>query len=277
MEKLVREKLLRLNLLLALAVVIAPAFACNGSSGDRADTLAPVPPAIVERTLLKLSDPQDYEGLVQQLTASGMREPCAAYWAGVTALSSGDHNVAHSYFEYVLSSEVQEQFRISARMGIGDVRYAQGSYVEAFATYEEILPRTTAHARFLCLARICAASWRIGQRDTAERWLAVIRTEYRTLGEYFPDCDSVAARLDMNVLRNQRFGLQLGYFRRKTHADALVQRMEEEGFAVRTKVSEGGFRVFLGPFEGRQTAKRAAEKVRKTGHDCFLRPWDELE
>ena len=277
MEKLVREKLLRLTAILALAVIFAPALACNGQSKGRTDSLAPVPPALVERTLLKLSDPQDYEGLIAQLTSSGMREPCAAYWAGVTALSAGDHGVARSYFEHVLSSEVQEQFRLSAQMGIGDVEFAQGSYGEAYATYEELLTRTKDHARFLCLARLCASSWRVGNHDLADRWLGTIRTEYRTLSEFFPDSRSVAVRLDANVRLDKRFGLQLGYFSRKGHASALVQQLKGRGFEARVRESEGGWRVYMGPFESREAARRAAAKVRESGHDCFLRPWDELE
>lgn len=66
------------------------------------------------------------------------------------------------------------------------------------------------------------------------------------------------------------FRVQVGAFRSRGNAEALVRRLQEDGFQPFINYSAGMYRVRIGPFSNRADADRLAEELRAKNYDVFV-------
>lgn len=66
------------------------------------------------------------------------------------------------------------------------------------------------------------------------------------------------------------FRLQVGAFRSRENAEALVRRLQEDGFQPYINFVAGMHRVRIGPFSNRADADRLAEELRAKNYDVFV-------
>jgi len=66
------------------------------------------------------------------------------------------------------------------------------------------------------------------------------------------------------------FRVQVGAFRSRENAEALVRRLQEDGFQPYINFVAGMHRVRIGPFSNRADADRLAEELRAKNYDVFI-------
>lgn len=71
-------------------------------------------------------------------------------------------------------------------------------------------------------------------------------------------------------VRSAAFRVQVGAFRSRENAEALVRRLQEDGFQPYINFVAGMHRVRIGPFSNRADANRLAEELRAKKYDVFV-------
>lgn len=66
------------------------------------------------------------------------------------------------------------------------------------------------------------------------------------------------------------FRVQVGAFRSRENAEALVRRLQEDGFQPFINYTAGMYRVRIGPFSDRADADRLAEELRAKNYEVFV-------
>lgn len=66
------------------------------------------------------------------------------------------------------------------------------------------------------------------------------------------------------------FRVQVGAFRSRENAEALVRRLQEDGFQPYINLVAGMHRVRIGPFSNRADAEKLAEELRAKNYNVFV-------
>lgn len=66
------------------------------------------------------------------------------------------------------------------------------------------------------------------------------------------------------------FRVQVGAFRSRENAEALLRRLQEDGFQPFINYAAGMYRVRIGPFSNRADADMLAEELRAKNYDVFV-------
>lgn len=73
-----------------------------------------------------------------------------------------------------------------------------------------------------------------------------------------------------SAVSSAAFRVQVGAFRSRENAEALVRRLQEDGFQPYINYAGGIYRVRIGPFSNRADVDRLAEELRAKNYDVFI-------
>jgi tetratricopeptide (TPR) repeat protein len=224
----------------------------------------------------------------QSLEVDSIQQPGALWIQGTANSASEKSALAAENFQEILKSGGERQWEAWANLGLGDVYYQQGDYVQAQSSYREVMHHhRKSPAYSLALAQFAQCQWELDDPESGERFTKDYLEQFPqgVLAGTLRDLVSAGvirlateeeelspkerARLTSTV-----YSVQVGAFASKANAYKMAQRLKARSYSVELRTETINrrrfYKVWVGKFLSQKRAREVKQKLEAEEGDNFI-------